>query len=104
MLKDLMKVCVDGESDGGEADYYGSLQRVINDGSIWRMEGSSGRGAMACIESGSVMCGRVARSDYWGNRVPARSELKAGTKGTREYVVARHGEEWASMLEAKEIE
>ena len=58
------------------------LQEQINDGSVWRMEGSMGRSAMHHLEQGSCMLPKVAKYDYYGNRVPARDDLKAGTKGT----------------------
>jgi hypothetical protein len=36
---------------------------------------------------------------YYGNRIPSRNEVKEGTKGSRGYVVAAMGEDWAKMLE-----
>lgn len=77
-----------------------ALQRCINEGSAWRMQGSYGRSMMAAIESGDCMLGLVGTKDYWGNYIPSRSEVKEGTKGSRSYVVESHGEDWAQMLEA----
>ena len=57
-------------------------QQAINDGSIWKMEGSAGRTAMDYLESGVCMLPKVAHYDYYGNRVPSRDELEKGTKGT----------------------
>ena len=36
--------------------------------------------------------------DYWGNRVPARNELKDGTKGTEGNVQKHHGRRYLNML------
>ncbi len=61
---------------------YDGLQSSINDGSIWKMQGSAGRGAMSSLESGMCMLPKECKYDYYGNRVPSRDDLKAGTKGT----------------------
>ena len=60
------------------------LQERINSGLAWHLEGSYGRTAMNCLESGACMLPEVPRKDYWGNIVPARTSLQAGTKGTLE--------------------
>lgn len=70
-------------------------QRLINTGDAWNLEGHVGRTAMSLIEHGTCMLGFVARRDYWGNTVPARSEVQEGTKGSFKYVAARRGEEHA---------
>lgn len=72
-----------------ERDYYVALQRRINDGSIWLFEGSAGRGAMAAIENGHCVLGREPHRDYYGNRIPSRTEVKKGTKGSNAYARAR---------------
>lgn len=58
------------------------MQQMINDGTCWKMEGSTGRFAMECLESGVCMLPLEPRIDYYGSRVPARNMLKQGTKGT----------------------
>jgi hypothetical protein len=58
------------------------MQEMINDGSCWNLEGSAGRFAMTCLESGACMLPLIPRVDYYGNRIPSRKELKRGTKGT----------------------
>ena len=45
------------------------------------------------------MLGRTTTRDYWSNRIPARDEVEAGTKGSFEYVRARAGDDWARMME-----
>lgn len=58
------------------------MQRMINDGSVWKMEGSMGRRAMELLEMGACWLPKKAHYDYYGNRVPSRDELAKGTKGT----------------------
>lgn len=62
-----------------------TMQDMINDGSVWKMEGSMGRAAMRAIEYGECVLGEVGHYDYWGNYVPSRFEVKPGTKGSLEY-------------------
>ena len=58
------------------------LQDRINDGSIWKFEGSAGRRAMDALRSGECMLPKKQTFDYYGNPLPSRDWLKAGTKGT----------------------
>jgi hypothetical protein len=60
------------------------LQDNINSGLAWRLEGHYGRVAMSSLEDGACMLPEVPRKDYYGSIVPARTSLKAGTKGTLE--------------------
>ena len=59
-----------------------NMQDMINSGQCWKMEGSIGRAAMDMLTCGACMLPKVPRMDYYGNRVPSRDVLKAGTKGT----------------------
>lgn len=61
---------------------FSEMQSMINNGSVWKLEGSTGREAMALLEQGVCMLPNVAYKDYCGNIVPARNMLKSGTKGT----------------------
>jgi hypothetical protein len=67
-----------------------SMQHAINDGSVWHMQGSLGRSAMAMIEAGQCALGLKGVRDYWGSYIPNRNEVRPGTKGSVEYVEA-HG-------------
>jgi hypothetical protein len=67
------------------------MQALVDSGDAWRLEGSTGRHAMALIESGFIALGPIGHRDYWGNYVPSRTEVEAGTKGSAEYVEARTG-------------
>lgn len=76
------------------------LQKAINSGSAWSLQGSYGRSMMQAIDAGECMLGPRAARDTIGNRIPARTEVEDGTRGSRQYVVDRMGEDWAQMLEA----
>lgn len=74
-------------------------QNLINSGAAWSFEGHVGRTCMQAIEDGACMLGTIPHRDFYGNRIPSRTEVQEGTKGSRGYVVARMGEEHAKMLE-----
>ena len=57
-------------------------QELINSGDAWKLEGSVGRFAMSMLEAGVCMLPLERKVDYYGNIVPARNDLKPGTKGT----------------------
>lgn len=81
-----------------ERDYFAALQRRINDGSIWKFEGSAGRAAMDAIENGQCVLGREGHRGYWGNYVPSRSQVKRGTKGTTGYACKLQGQRYARWI------
>ena len=85
--------------DVDEMEFAISTQRAINSG-MWGLQGSYGRTMMAALEEGIVMLGKQPAKDYYGNRIPSRDVVQAGTKGSRELVVARYGEAWAAALDA----
>lgn len=60
------------------------IQRMIDDGSVWHMEGSMGRHAMSLLRSGECYLPEASHRDAYGNRIPSRSELAKGTRGTIE--------------------
>lgn len=92
---DIMRI-----EDGGEdeATYYEAMQRQINAGDIWHLQGSMGRAAMDAIKSGKCLVGREARKDFYGNVVPGRDMLEQGTKGTRDFVAKHNGAAWADNM------
>ncbi len=71
---------------------YKDAQEKVNSGMAWKLEGSVGRNCMAAIKAGAIMLGDAPRYDAYGNRVPSRHEVEAGTKGSPEFVEARHDE------------
>lgn len=76
------------DEDTTEEEMLAGYQDLINSGMAWRLEGSVGRTAMSLIESGLCMLGEEGNTDSYGNYVPSRSEVKAGTKGSPEFVEA----------------
>lgn len=90
---------LEGDEDSDEMEQAMSLQRAINSGFAWSFQGSYGRTMMAAIEAGRCMLGTSPARDYYGNYIPSRSQVQEGTKGSRQFVVDRMGEEWAVMLE-----
>lgn len=58
------------------------IQRLINSGEVWKMEGSMGRTAMSYLEQGICYLPLKSFTDYYGNKIPSRAELQEGTKGT----------------------
>ena len=66
------------QKDNGYAD----MQNLINSGDVWKMEGSMGREAMALLECGACMLPDKYTYDYYGNKLPPRTVLKQGSKGT----------------------
>lgn len=83
-----------------EEQYFAAIQRAINDGTAWKFQGSYGRAMMNAIECGRCMLGVRAAFDYYGNRIPGRSEVKEGTKGSLEYVRANSGDYWADLMQS----
>lgn len=98
--KDVMMIeSVDGYEADDELEYYSAIQNQINEG-CWSLQGSHGRTMMAAIESGSCLLGKVAARDYWGNRIPSRTEVEDGTKGSASFVSENRDAEWAAHMEA----
>jgi hypothetical protein len=58
------------------------LQKDINSGQVWLMEGFYGRQANDALESGACFLPEERRRDYYGSTVPSRNDLEPGTKGT----------------------
>ena len=57
-------------------------QELLNSGAIWKFEGSVGRATSDMLESGVLILPEERTTDYYGTTVPARTDLKDGTKGT----------------------
>jgi hypothetical protein len=95
-LQDVLNI--EGEAQS-ESEYALSMQRAINSGSAWSFQGSMGRAMMNAIEAGVCMLGESRARDFWGNTIPARTDVQEGTKGSRKYVEDRMGDAWVEMLE-----
>ena len=77
---------------------YEMIQRLVNTGMAWRMEGAIGRECMRAIEAGCAMLGTAGERDFWGNYIPSRYEVEAGTKGSFDYVEERMGMDHAQAM------
>jgi hypothetical protein len=94
-LKDI-EVIEDGTET--EQEYYESIQKAINSGYAWKMQGSYGRAMMDAIKSGYCLLGHSQARDYYGNTIPSRDDVEEGTKGSYEYVVRLMGDDWANTM------
>jgi len=89
---------IESDEEATEEDYYVAIQRAINSGLSWSMQGSYGRAMMDAITSGFCLLGKQAAKDYYGNRIPSRDEVQSGTKGSYAYVAKAKGTDWADMM------
>jgi len=91
---------IDLIEDGAETEHehYEAVQRAINGGTAWKFQGSYGRTMMDAINGGYCLLGRHRTQDYWGNTIPSRDDVQAGTKGSYDYVVHMQGQEWADTM------
>ena len=78
MEKPTLKQITELQAEYGLTD----LQNMIDSGNAWKMEGHYGRTAMSSLEKGACILPEEAHNDYYGNRVPSRTEILEGTKGT----------------------
>jgi len=90
---------VEGDVDLDPFEYYSVLQAAINEGTAWKLQGAYGRELMAAITNGFCMLGTKSARDYWGNVIPARDDVKPGTKGSYEFVARMQGEMWANTID-----
>jgi hypothetical protein len=68
------------------------LQKLIDSGMAWRLEGATGRAAMDAIRAGYCMLGEDSHTDFWGQFVPSRFDVEPGTMGSRGYFEERQDE------------
>jgi hypothetical protein len=78
-LKDVLSY-EQGEQDEDQTVAF--FQRIINDGTVWHLQGAYGRKAMELIRNRLCMLGKQGFHDAYGNYVPSRYEVKEGTKGS----------------------
>ena len=87
--------------ENGEVEpdaYYDAVQRAINSGQAWSLQGSFGRTMMGAIDSGHCLLGKTSARDYYGNWIPSRFDVKPGTKGSFDFVASNMGDEWAAHM------
>lgn len=61
---------------------YAEMQAMIDSGIVWKFEGSYGRHAMDLLRSGACFLPKKPSRDYYGNYIPSRDQVKAGTAGS----------------------
>ena len=88
---------IEGETTATMQQYYEAIQRSINAG-MWALQGSYGRTMMDAIAAGKCLLGEKDARDYYGNHIPSRHQVEAGTKGSFEYVIEHSGQEWANEM------
>ena len=59
-----------------------TMQRLIDDGAVWHMEGAMGRKAMQLLETGQCMLPKKQYKDFYGNTIPSRDDVEPGTTGS----------------------
>ncbi|MCA8999022.1 MAG: hypothetical protein KDA80_18625 [Planctomycetaceae bacterium] len=62
------------------------FQRMIDDGSVWKLQGSYGRLASQLIQEGLCMLGPTSHTDYYGNAIPSRYDVSPETPGSPQFV------------------
>lgn len=61
------------------------MQKYIESGQVWQMNGSYGRAAMNGLKKGIYFLPAVSHKDYYGNKIPSRYEIKEGSWGTVDF-------------------
>ena len=80
ITKKMLRLLAEAQKEEG----FSEMQNLINSGEVWKFEGSMGRAAMEALRSGACYLPDNPTFDYYGNRIPARGELKPYTMGTLE--------------------
>ena len=71
-----------------------NVQRSLNSGICWQIEGAAGREAMAYIKAGYCVLGPVATSRPYLDPVGSRTDVVRGTLGSLEYARERQPDFW----------
>ncbi len=74
-IRPFYEVLMDPDPDNKEE--LAVLQKMVDSGDIWSLEGYLGRAAMDLIEMGYLHFPDHVTYDYWGNRLPTRKEWEA---------------------------
>jgi len=93
---------LEGNEEVETEAYFTALQKAINSLEAWKFQGSYGRAMMEAIKAGYCALGRSSTRDYYGNRIPSRTDVEPGTKGSLEFVRTSMGDDWANMIEGVE--
>lgn len=66
-LKDRYDIVHAAIMDGPNAE----MQRMIDGGLVWKLEGAMGRAAMDALRMGACVLPSEVQSDYWGSPIPS---------------------------------
>ena len=58
-----------------EEDTIKMFQEMINDGSVWGLQGFYGRTAASLIKAGLCQHAEVRHKDYYDNTIPSRNDV-----------------------------
>ena len=61
---------------------FDNIQHLIDNGSVWHLEGRMGRHAMGLLQSGACMLPKQSHKDAYNNYIPSRDEVKPGSMGS----------------------
>jgi hypothetical protein len=81
-----------------DAREYRGIQKLINSGRGWSMEGAVGWAISAALHGGYVLLAREIGRDYYGNLILTRQDQIPGKPGSYSYVKKCHGERWANSM------
>ena len=75
-------------------------QMQINSGDCWNTSGSIGRTAHEMIREGFLLLGKERRSGAYGQSIPGRGDIAAGSSGSAAYVRTMMGETYLAWVTA----
>ena len=75
---------------------FDEMQKLIDNGMAWKLEGFTGRQASEALEAGACMLPEIRHQDYYGNTVPSRNDLREG-KGSLQHCQ----EFWGKVMEGE---
>lgn len=87
------------EGEGTQEDQIAAMQKLIDSGEVWSLQGSMGRAAMDMLKSGMCVLGENSHTDYYGNKIPSRTEVRSGELGSVEYANSRRAEVGMAAVE-----
>ena len=78
---DVDKIIAYEEGNLSEAETIKMFQSMIDDGSVWGLQGSYGRMAQALIDAGECQHAKERHKDYYGHTIPSRSDVRKMKNG-----------------------
>jgi hypothetical protein len=63
-----------GEMSGNRERKF--FQKMVNDGSVWKLQGAYGRRAKDLLNSGEIDYPKKKTHDFYGNHIPTQDDIK----------------------------